>query len=88
MGRTEDSRRKDDRDAKKSFDEATDNPWDANKDAAEQQAAELQTDDRGERDNPNRFAPDPASEKEYPRTEATDARVISPSESKDKVKEP
>ena len=88
MGEREDDRRRDDRDAKKSLDEATDNPWDANKDASDQQAAELQTDDRGERDNLNRFAPDPASEKEYPRTEANDASAISPSENKDKVKEP
>ena len=76
--------RKDDRDAKKSLDEATDNPWDANQSDADQQAAELQTDDRGERQNPDRFAPDPASEKQRSQTPAGDAHQIS----KDDVKEP
>lgn len=76
--------RKDDRDAKKSLDEATDNPWSANQDGADQQAAELQTDDRGERDNPNRFAPDPASEKQPSNTTPHDAHKVS----KDEVQEP
>lgn len=75
--------RKDDRDAKKSLDEATDNPWDANQTGADQQAAELQTDDRGERQNQNRFAPDPASEK-LRSTTAGEAQ----GGSKDEVKEP
>jgi hypothetical protein len=76
--------RKDDRDAKKSLDEATDNPWDANRTGADQQAAELQTDDRGERQNQDRFAPDPASGKQQSETAADSARQVS----KDKVKEP
>ena len=77
-------KRKDDRDAKKSLDEATDNPWEANKDGADQQAAELQTDERGERHNPNRFAPDPASEKPPADTTPHAAHPVS----KDDVKEP
>jgi hypothetical protein len=76
--------RKDDRDAKKSLDEATGNPWDANQTGADQQAAELQTDDHGERQNLNRFAPDPASEKQPSQTPAGDAHQGS----KDEVKEP
>jgi hypothetical protein len=77
-------KRKDDRDAKKSLDEATDNPWEANQDGADQQAAELQTDERGERHNPNRFAPDPASEKPQADRTPHAAHPVS----KDKVKEP
>lgn len=77
-------KRKDDRDARKSLDEATDNPWQANRDDADQQAAELQTDARGERHNPNRFAPDPASEKPQAGTAPRDAQQVS----KDEVKEP
>ena len=77
-------KRKDDRDAKKSLDEATDNPWEANKDGADQQASELQTDERGERHNPNRFAPDPASEKQRADTTPHAAHPVS----KGDVKEP
>jgi hypothetical protein len=77
-------KRKDDRDAKKSLDEATDDPREANKDGADQQAAELQTDERGERNDPNRFAPDPASEKQRADTAPSDTRPVS----KDEVKEP
>jgi hypothetical protein len=77
-------KRKDDRDAKKSLDEATDNPWEANKDGADQQAAELQTAERGERHNPDRFAPDSASEKQQADTTSRDAHHVS----KDDVKEP
>ena len=76
--------RKDDRDAKKSLDEATDNPQDANKTGVGEQAAELQIDERGERRNQNRFAPDPASENERSEATADDARRIS----KGDVKEP
>ena len=76
--------RKDDRDAKKSLDEATDNPRDANKTGAGEQAAELQTDARGERRNQNRLAPDPASENERSEATAGDARRVS----KGDVKEP
>lgn len=82
------SERKDDRDAKKSLDEATDNPWDANKDGFDQQPAELQTDDEGERDNPNRFAPDPASDKQQADRTPLDNHDVSLRESKQKVREP
>ena len=77
--------RTDDRDAKKSADEATDNPFDANKDNAGEQAAELQTDEAGERDNPDRFAPDPAAETEQPGLSAHDAELIA---RKTEVREP
>lgn len=80
--------RKDDRDAKKSLDEATDNPWDANKTGTDQQAAELQTDSRGERDNPDRFAPDPADEKQQVDRTPLDDYDVSLRESKKRVKEP
>ena len=80
--------RKDDRDAKKSLDEATDNPWDANKDGFDQQAAELQTDAAGERDNPDRFAPDPAADKQQADRTPLDDHDVSLRESKTKVKEP
>jgi hypothetical protein len=80
------SKRKDDRDAKKSLDEATDNPWEANRDATNQQAGELQTDARGERDNPNRFAPDPAAERDYYDDETSETGAHG--SSKDEVKEP
>ncbi|HKP87164.1 MAG TPA: hypothetical protein VJZ26_13760 [Blastocatellia bacterium] len=51
-------KRKDDRDAKKSTSEATDDPREANKGDEGEQAAELQVGEEGERDNLNRFAPD------------------------------
>jgi hypothetical protein len=51
-------KRKDDRDAKKSMDEATDDPREANKSAEGEQAAELQVGEEGERTDPNRFEPD------------------------------
>lgn len=82
------SERKDDRDAKKSLDEATDNPWEANQDGFDQQPAELQTDDQGERANPDRFAPDPAAEKQQPDRTPLDDHDVSLRERKDKVKEP
>ncbi len=82
------SERKDDRDAKKSLDEATDNPWDANKDGFGQQPAELQTDDEGERDNPNRFAPEAAEDKQQADRTPLDDYDVSLRESKEKVKEP
>jgi len=76
--------RKDDRDAKKSVDQATDNPWEANKDGADQQAAELQTDDGGERANPDRFAPDPASEPQQSTAASSESHKVA----KDEVNEP
>ena len=51
-------KRKDDRDRKKSIDEATEDPRQANKSNEGEQAAELQVGEEGERDDPNRFAPD------------------------------
>jgi hypothetical protein len=80
------SKRTDDRDAKKSLDEATDDPREANKDGTDQQAAELQTDERGERDNPRRFAPDSTAERHDADTRPSDATVNR--SSKDEVKEP
>ncbi|HKQ07219.1 MAG TPA: hypothetical protein VJ464_18990 [Blastocatellia bacterium] len=82
------SKRTDDRDARKSLDEATDNPWEANKDGMDQQAAELQTDEQGERENPRRFAPDPALDKQQGDRVPSDADDVSSTEDKDKVKEP
>jgi hypothetical protein len=82
------STRKDDRDAKKSVDEATDDPWEANKDGFDQQAAELQTDAQGERENPSRFAPDPAADKQQADRTPLDDHDVSLRESKEKVKEP
>lgn len=51
-------KRTDDRDAKKSTDEATDDPREANKSNESEQAAELQVGEEDERDNPDRFEPD------------------------------
>jgi hypothetical protein len=59
-------KRQDDRDAKKSLDEATDNPWEANKTGGSEQAAELQVGEDRERENLSRFEPDPLAEKSYP----------------------
>jgi hypothetical protein len=72
-------KRFDDRDAKKSMDEATDNPRDANKSDESQQAAELQVGEDGERADSNRFEPD---EKE------SEIKQTSQRESKDAVDEP
>jgi hypothetical protein len=55
-------KRKDDRDAAKSIDEVTDDPWEANKTNESQQPAELQVDPEGEREDLSRFEPDPKSE--------------------------
>lgn len=59
-------KRQDDRDARKSPDEATDDPWEANKTSESEQAAELQVGADRERENLSRFEPDPRSEKSYP----------------------
>ena len=65
-GGSEMEKRKDDRDLKKSIDEATDDPHEANKTSEDQQAAELQVGEEGERADPNRFEPDPkASETKH-----------------------
>ena len=51
-------KRTDDRDRKKSMDEATDDPRQANRDDQSQQAAELQVGESDERREPERFEPD------------------------------
>jgi hypothetical protein len=53
-GSTEMEKRKDDRDAKKSIDEATDDPREANKSDESEQAAELQVGEEDERADLNR----------------------------------
>lgn len=55
------SKRKDDRDADKSYDKATEDPWEAQKTDESQQAAELQVEEGRERDTPSRFEPDPTA---------------------------
>lgn len=72
-------KRKDDRDAKKSTDEATDDPREANKSAEGEQAAELQVGEEDERADPNRFEPD---------SKETDIKQVSQSENKDTAQEP
>jgi hypothetical protein len=52
------SKRKDDRDADKSYDKATDDPWEAQKTDESQQAAELQVGEERERTILSRFEPD------------------------------
>ena len=81
-------KRKDDRDAKKSIDEATGDPWEANKDGFDQQAAELQVGEEDERASPDRFEPDPKNERLYPDPKQSKVRQASPGESKDGVDEP
>jgi hypothetical protein len=72
-------KRKDDRDAKKSIDEATDDPREANKSNEGEQAAELQVGEEGERADLNRFEPD-----------LKEAKIehITHNESKDTAQEP
>lgn len=72
-------KRTDDRDAKKSLDEATDNPREANKSNESEQAAELQVGEADERENLNRFEPDP---------QRANAEHTSIRESKDTTDEP
>ncbi|HXG91368.1 MAG TPA: hypothetical protein VNN73_03245 [Blastocatellia bacterium] len=55
-------KRRDDRDARKSDDLATDNPIDANKTVESQQAAELQIGHEDEREDLSRFEPDQKSD--------------------------
>jgi hypothetical protein len=57
-GRPKVDKRRDDRDAQKSLDRATDDPREANKTDESQQAAELQVGAEGERQDPARFEPD------------------------------
>ena len=52
-------KRKDDRDAKKSLDDATEDPWEAQKESSGEQPAELQVGQEDELANPSRFEPDP-----------------------------
>ena len=72
-------KRKDDRDAKKSIDEATEDPREANKSNEGEQAAELQVGQEDERDNPNRFEPD---------SKEAEIKHATHNESKDTVDEP
>jgi hypothetical protein len=58
-------KRQDDRDSKKSAEEATEDPWEAQKDASGEQPAELQVAPEDERKDPSRFEPDPKAAKEY-----------------------
>ena len=81
-------KRRDDRDAKKSIDEATGDPWEANKDGFDQQAAELQVGEEDERANPDRFEPDPKDKRLYPDPKQSKVKPSSPGESKDGVDEP
>jgi hypothetical protein len=60
-------KRKDDRDARKSIDETTDDPWEANKTNESQQPAELQVDPDREREDLSRFEPDPQAERLNPK---------------------
>jgi hypothetical protein len=60
------SKRKDDRDADKSYDKATDDPWEAQETGGSEQAAELQVGEEGERATPSRFEPDPEAERPSP----------------------
>jgi hypothetical protein len=61
-------KRQDDRDAKKSHDEATEDPHEADKTGhgQGQQAAELQVGEDRERENLSRFEPDPKAAGQYP----------------------
>ena len=82
-------KRSDDRDAQKSHDEATDDPWEANKPDSDagQQAAELQVGEEDERANPSRFEPDPKAPRQYP--DPKEAAVdYSPLKKDDAVDEP
>ena len=72
-------KRKDDRDRKKSMDEATDDPREANKSNEGEQAAELQVGEEDERADLNRFEPD---------SKESEIKQITHSESKDTAQEP
>jgi hypothetical protein len=72
-------KRKDDRDAKKSIDEATDDPREANKSSEGEQAAELQVGEEDERADTNRFEPD---------SKEAGIKHVSRSENKDLAQEP
>lgn len=62
-------KRHDDRDARKSDDEVTEDPRRADEgDEQGQQAAELQVGEERERENLSRFEPDPKSAGQYPDT--------------------
>ena len=61
-------KRQDDRDSKKSHNEVTEDPHEADKTGGEQgqQAAELQVGEERERENLSRFEPDPKAQRQYP----------------------
>lgn len=77
-------KRQDDRDAKKSLDEATENPWEANKTNEGEQPAELQIGPEDERENLSRFEPAPGSERSNP--DPAQRSVEQPSDAKEKEK--
>jgi len=79
-------KRRDDRDSKKSLDEATDDPWEANKTNEGEQAAELQVGEDREREDLSRFEPDPRAERSYPNP--NQAEVERPAEAKEKDSDP
>ncbi|HEX8089629.1 MAG TPA: hypothetical protein VF762_12280 [Blastocatellia bacterium] len=66
------SKRKDDRDANKSYDKATEDPWEAQKTDESQQAAELQVGEERERTQPSRFEPDPVAGQPSPDSKSTE----------------
>ena len=72
-------KRKDDRDRKKSIDEATDDPREANKMNEGEQAAELQVGEEDERADTNRFEPD---------SKEAEIKHATHNESKDTMQEP
>jgi hypothetical protein len=82
-------KRHDDRDAKKSYDEATEDPREADKvgDKQGQQAAELQVGEERERENLSRFEPDPKAQRQYPDAKEADVDRTPPLK-EDAVDEP
>ena len=79
-------KRSDDRDSKKSLDEATDDPWQANKTNEGEQAAELQVGEDSEREDLSRFEPDPRAERSYP--DPSHSEADRPAEPKGKDSDP
>lgn len=79
-------KRKDDRDAKKAYDEATENPWEAQKTDENQQPAELQVEEERERTVSSRFEPDPIAGQPAP--DPKDVETDDAPLKEDKVDEP
>jgi hypothetical protein len=82
-------KRRDDRDARKSHDEATEDPFEADKETDQQgqQAAELQVGEERERENLSRFEPDPKAKRLHPDPKEAEADHTPPLK-KDAVDEP